>query len=162
MYAFGPSWPDAVRAQASGLDAADNPSYTVTDFYTMYPQFSTDEAKAVLPEAVVEMYIQVAGGICRYGKWGTSWKYGMGLLVAHFATLHMQGAIPPGATAQQIAASGAVQGIASSKAAGSVSVSYDVGTLMQGMEEWGAFRFTRYGMQYATMAGAFGMAGMLV
>ena len=162
FYSIGPGWPCAARARASGLSKAENPPYTISDFYSMYPQFSTEAAQEVLPEAALEMYIAVANSICKADQWGETWTYAMGLLVAHFATLHMQGAVPTTATPAQIAASGSVQGVASSKSVGSVSVSYDVGTMLQGLDEWGAFRLTRYGMQYATLAGGIGMAGMLV
>ena len=162
MFVYGPGWPYAVRARASGLSRAENPPFPVSDFLEMYPQFGTEEAGKALPEAVLEMFAEMAGSICKADEWGKTWRYAMGLLIAHFATLHLQGAVPESATPQMIAASGAVQGVASSKAVGSVSVSYDVGTLMQGMDEWGAFRLTRYGMQYATLAKTIGAGGMLV
>ena len=162
MYCFGPGWPRNVRAQASGLDHVENPPFSVSDFLEMYPQFGTEEAQNALPAALLELLVEMAGDICRYSQWGQWWRYAVGLLIAHLATLHMQGAVPDGAGARQIAASGQITGVASSKAVGGVSVSYDVGTLLQGFEEWGAFRLTSYGLQYATLAGTVGTAGMLV
>lgn len=107
--AYGPGWPYAARARASGLSKAENPPYTISDFYAVYPQFSTEAAQEALPEAVLEMYIAVANSICKADQWGETWAYAMGLLVAHFATLHMQGAVPTTATPAQIAASGSTR-----------------------------------------------------
>lgn len=113
-----------------------------------------------VPIAVIQLYINLASASLQYGRWLDTWKVGMGLFVAHFLTLYLQSDGNPASSAGQIATSGLARGIAVSKAAGDVSVSYE--TLLKGMEDWGSFALTSYGQLLVTFARTLGQGPMYI
>ena len=83
----------------------------------------------------------------------------MSWFVAHYATLYLRSEGNVGSTAGQIAASGLTRGIMVTKSAGNVSAMIEV---PKGLEEWGAWTSTEYGVQLATIAKVIGIGGMYI
>lgn len=150
-------------AIASNVVHGENPPFTICDFLSVYPHFAnilSDET--TFPPAFIEMYIQFANDCVSYKRWGNQWKLGMCLFLAHFFTIYLQSLFPENATAQEIMSYGQSKGLISSKSVGDVSVSYDFGAAVQGVESWGQFNTTAYGLQFANLAKLLGKAGMYI
>ena len=151
-----------VIANAGNLCFGDNPAYTVNDFVAFYPQFGPSGSPAVwpIPEAVLQVFINLASASLQYERWNEAWQMGMALFVAHFATLYLQSLVPAGSTTKQIVQSGLARGVQVSKSAGGVSVGYQL--IVADLEGWAAWTLTTFGQQFATMAKLMGKGGMYV
>lgn len=112
----------------------------------------------VIPQPVIQTYINLANASLQKAKWLDSWLLGMHFFIAHYVTLYLQSEGNPGGTAGQVATSGLGKGIAVSKSAGDVSVGYE--TTID--KEWGAWNLTSYGQQLVTIAKVIGMGPMYV
>ena len=149
--------PQAAWAIASGIVDAENPAYTVSDFRTAMPAFTA----AIISDASLQGFITLANNIVNYGRWGNLWYEGMRLVIAHYATLALQEP-QAGATIGQIVNAGKVQGSATSKSVGGVSVSYDNTSAISDLGGWGTWKLTIYGAQFAQMAKMIGKGGMYI
>ena len=104
-------------------------------FREIMPAFTAD----VLPDAVLQHYIDMANGVVLEARWHSLWKEGMRLYIAHFATLYL-GVPESGASREQIANAGKVQGGITNKSVGSISVGYDNGQdATSDLTGWGAW-----------------------
>ena len=63
----------------------ENPPFTLADFLKRSPQFET-----ILPEEIIQMYLDFAHHCIKYSRWRNGFEIGIGLLVAHFCTLYLQ------------------------------------------------------------------------
>jgi hypothetical protein len=123
----------------------------------------TTELVPYVPAEVIEMYVELAHACVKISRYHAAWKMVMGLFVAHFITMYMQTMVDPeNASPQAVAAAGQTKGLMSSKSVDSVSASYDFSAVMQDLDGWAAWKLTAYGVQYATLAKAYGMGGMRV
>ena len=116
----------------------------------------------LVPLAVLMVYIALASSCLVQARWLDIWVFAMGLYVAHFATLWMQAALsnnPAATTAGQVVAAGLQRGILVSKAVGGVSGGFQV---TPGLEAWGSWNLTTYGVQLATFAKVIGSGPMLI
>lgn len=102
-----------------------------------------------VPQLVVQAYVTLASAALQSVRWGETWRIAMALYVAHFLTLYLRSEGAGGTTPQQIAATGLEQGIRIASAAGDVSKANQP---LEGMQEWGAFAETTYGVQLVTFA----------
>jgi hypothetical protein len=157
----------ALVSRASGLAGGENPPYTPEMFYAVYPQFAPYETEPgvysrIVPEEIILMNIAVADSMAREKKWGAMWQMAMGLAVAHFTALWLQGSAPAGSPAEEAAAAAMTAGLESSKSVGPVSVSYDYSLISEQMKAWGTWNLTAYGAQYVTYARLAGKTGMYV
>lgn len=159
----------AVIADASNIKNGGNPPFVAQDFYDIYPNFESVVihetavgTEGTLPSAVLDMYIQFANDCVQYKRWKNQWKMAMSLFIAHFCTIYIQSLFPENATAQQVLAYGQAKGLISSKGVGDVSVSYDFSAAVTGVESWGQFNMTQYGIQFANMAKLVAKGGMMV
>lgn len=132
----------------------ENPPFTLSDFFKIYPQFET-----VLPEEIIQMYLDFAHHCIKYYRWRNGFKIGISLFVAHFCTLYLQSFSD--SAAQSVINAGQSKGLVASKTVDGVSISYDYGTALQGLSEWGGWTMTTYGMQLAMLAKLYGK-GMFV
>lgn len=146
---------NSIKEEASNIRREENPPYTTEDFLSLYPQF-----KEHIPEAFLEMYTGFAHASLNYGRYYEAWELVMGLFIAHFCTLYLQSKVSPEGTASEILAAGSVRGLQSSKNAGGVSYSYDYATALSGLEEWGGWTTTNFGVQFATLAKMYGKGMM--
>lgn len=151
--------------EAANVKTGGNPPYTLDDFLMVYPNFQSlfgDGEQGKIPMAVVQMYICFAYECISVKRWGCQWRMGMALFIAHFLTLYLEAQFPENATAQEVIAYGQAQGLITSKSVGDVSVSYDFSSAIQGVETWGQFTTTSYGLMFANLAKLLGKGGMYI
>lgn len=150
-----------VRAAAANLGHGKG-NYTVEQFREDYPQFFNSEGYFLGSLPMLEQIIQMANLSIQPDKWLESWRYAVGLYVAHYCTLYLRTYAESSATPAQAAASGALVGVVQSATLGDSSVSYDTSALTKGTEDWGDLNATTYGQMLANKAKLIGMAGTLV
>lgn len=162
MYWWGKPQFYGVRAAAANLGHGKG-NYTAQKFRQDYPQFFNAECLPLLPEAMLDEIISMANAAVQPDKWGESWRYAVGLYVAHYATLYLRGySGGPSSTPQEAAASGALVGMVKSATLGDASVTYDTAAITAGTEDWGDLNSTTYGQIFANRAKLVGMGGMTV
>lgn len=104
----------------------------------------------MIPQLVLQLYINLASASLVQARWQDAWPLAMALFVAHFCTLYLLSDGTPAGSAGQAAQFGMARGIAVSKAAGDVSVSYE--TVTEELQQFGSWNRTEYGQQLATFA----------
>lgn len=158
MYYWGKPQFFGVRAAAANIGTGVG-SYTVEQFREDFPQFFNSEGYFLGSLPMLEQIIQMANVSIQPDKWGDSWRYAVGLYVAHYATLSLRGYAGSNETPQQAAASGALVGVVKSATLGDSSVSYDTTAVTKGTEDWGDLNSTTYGQMLANRAKLIGMGG---
>ena len=152
----------AKAAAANIPQPGEHGNYTAEMFQADFPQFykaEGDEAISLIPEAILNTFIEQANDSVLPSKWGSMWRYAAGLYVAHFGALYLKTYKPSSDNPTQ-AATGAEQvGVVKSATMGDTSVSYDNSAITAGTEKWGAWNSTQYGTQLVTMARLIGMGG---
>ena len=147
-----------VRASAANIGQSKG-NYTAEQFQQDFPQFFTPEGVSLVPETMLSEIINMANACVQPDKWLESWRYAVGLYVAHYATLYLRPYAESSPTAAQAAASGALVGVVKSATLGDSSVSYDTSALTKGKENWGDLNATTYGQMLANRAKLIGAAG---
>lgn len=137
-------------ALAANIIDGQNPPYTLQDFRTFYPQFT----EGIIPDEVLQIYLDLANKTVIEARWGDAWKLGMALFIAHFATQYVQTLVPDvdDPSAEQVVAQGTRVGVVGSKSVDGVSVSYDFSMLQDDLAGWAGWTRTIYGTQFATLA----------
>lgn len=149
--------PNQAWSIASNIREGENPAYTPSDFRGAMPAFNYD----IISDETLEGFIEIANNIVSYPRWHNLWKEGMRLVVAHYATLFLQGPTY-GMSASEIVNAGKVQGSVTSKSVGGVSVSMDNSSAISDLNGWGAWKLTVYGVQFAQLAKLVGKGGMYI
>lgn len=103
----------------------------------------------IVPLAIVQAYLNLANASLMSSRWREAWPIAMALYVAHYLTLYLQTDANPNPTAAQAVTTGLQRGLAVSKAVGDTSIGLEAIT---GLEEWGAWTLTQYGLQLISMA----------
>ncbi|WP_419877677.1 DUF4054 domain-containing protein [Brevibacillus centrosporus] len=148
---------------ASNVRTGSSPAFTFDDFIAVYPQFGPNTEQAyVIPQAIVQMYIDLADACIKEARWRAYWKVAMGWFVAHFCTMYLQGTADPDSGAAGVLQAGRARGLITSKSAGDVSVSTDYSMVAQDLEGWASWKLTTYGQQLATIGRLVGKGGMYV
>lgn len=150
-----------VRAAAANIGQSHG-NYTAEQFQQDFPQFFTPDGVSLVPETMLSEIINMANACVQPDKWLESWRYAVGLYVAHYATLYLRTYAQSSPTATQAAASGALVGIVKSATLGDSSVSYDTTALTKGTEDWGDLNATTYGQMLANRAKLIGAGGSYV
>lgn len=150
-----------VRAAAANIGHSVG-DYTVEEFRQDYPQFFNSEGNFLGSLPMLEEIIRMANVSIQPDKWLDSWRYAVGLYVAHYATLSLRGYAESNETPQQAAASGALVGMVKSATLGDASVTYDTAAITAGTEDWGDLNSTTYGQILANRAKLIGLAGSYV
>lgn len=145
-----------IVSQASNIKKEEHPEYTKETFLLLYPQF-----RGVLPDAALDMYVDLGLSCVNYKRFNRTWKAAIGLFIAHFCTLYLQSMQPEGTDASQVLASASSAGMVTSESADGVSYSRD-GSALNDLNGWAAFKMTTFGVQFATMAKLVGRGGMYV
>jgi len=137
----------------------NNPSYTRAQFLALYPQFTN-----TVPETVVDFYIGMANASLSYDIYQTQWEYAMGLYVGHFVTLWLQltNGMDANASAARVIQGSMAQGLIASKSAGSLSISYDNSSVDGDLQGWAAWKLTKFGIQFASLAKLMGKPGSYI
>lgn len=147
-----------VRAAAANIGQSRG-NYTAEQFQQDFPQFFNADGVSLVPETMLSEIINMANACVQPDKWLESWRYAVGLYVAHYATLYLRPYAESSPTAAQAAASGALVGVVKSATLGDSSVSYDTSALTKGTENWGDLNATTYGQMLANRAKLIGAAG---
>lgn len=150
-----------VIANASNIRTGDNPSYTLADFLSVYPQFGSIDTP-VLPADIIQLYIDLADASIKEARWHKSWKIAMGLFIAHWCTLWLRSFPGEDAGKDAIVQSGQTQGIITTESVDGVSYSMDISQVMQDLAGYGAWTTTDFGVQLATLSKIYGKGMMLV
>lgn len=107
----------------------------------------------VVPLAIVQAYLNLATASLMSSRWREAWPIAMSLYIAHWLTLYLQTTANPTPSAAQAVTQGLQRGIAVSKAVGDTSIGLQA---LTGLEEWGAWAQTEFGLLLITMARAVG------
>ena len=159
MYFYGNPQFYGVKAQAANIGQTQG-NYTVEQFQADYPQFfSTDTGGPLIPSTMLSEIISMANASIQPDKWLESWRYAVGLYVAHYSTLYLRTYSKGSTSPQQAAASGALVGVVKSATLGDSSVSYDTTAITKGTEDWGDLNSTTYGQMLANRAKLVGLGG---
>lgn len=145
---------------ASNIKSVEgNPSYTKEQFLAIFPQFTNK-----VPESVLLFYISLANNSLAYSRWRDSWEMGMALYIAHYLTLYMEATngLDANSPASQVISNSLAMGLTASKSAGSLSKSYDYGSINDDFSGWGDLKLTLFGQQFATKAKLVGKGGSLI
>ena len=154
-----------IIADASNIRRGENPPYTEEDFLAAYPQFGkTDEnGISIIPLQLLKMWVNMAHASILKARYHDAWEVCMGLFVAHWLTLYLQGAASEDDPVGKIVNAGLAKGLQSSKSAGDLSVSYDFSVVTgSDFDGWGTYKLTIYGQQFITLAKAYSLGGMMV
>lgn len=158
------------RAAANMPLYGEKGNYTLIMFRDDFPQFykksladdGTEVYAPLVPDAMLEQFLDLTNDSVRPSQWGKSWRYAAGLFMAHWSALYLA-AYADGSPSPQAAASGAAQtGVVSSATLGDTSISYDNTAINAGTEKWGTWNATKYGAQLATIARMIGIGGTYV
>jgi hypothetical protein len=119
-----------------------------------------------LPYIVLNAYIALASASLVQARWQATWQLGMAAYIAHYATLWLRSdgdTLHAYSTSRAIAQAGLAQGITVSASAGPVSESIQpVGGNGSGLESWGHWNQTEYGIQFVGWARIIGAGPMLI
>lgn len=170
-----------IVTNASNIRTGDNPSYTVADFLTVYPQFGEmmDEtppiesmveeeikdkvaSNAIINPDIIQLYIDLANSCIKKARWHNSWKIAMGLFVAHWCILWLRSSSTVDSGKDAVVQAGQTQGIITTESVDGVSYSMDVSQVMQDLSGYGSWTTTDYGTQLATLSKLYGKGMTLV
>lgn len=144
---------------ASGIQSTvNNSSYTRDDFSSLYPAIAEN-----VPVEVLDFYIGMANSCLSERRYGTQWKYAMGLFIAHFLTLYLQATngLTEDSPVAKVLQNSLSRGVATSKSVDGVSVSYQfIGS--EDLSGWADWKLTLFGTNFATLARLMGKSGMYV
>jgi hypothetical protein len=153
----------SIVSNASNLRTGDNPPYTVDNFVSAYPQFGPDgSGNYLVPQPVLQAFITLADASIKEARYHDAWQLCMGLFVAHFAALWLEGTAQAGSPAAQVLEAAKARGLRTSESVGEVSAGYDFSAIVQDLDGWAAWKLTIYGQQLATIARLVGKGGMVV
>lgn len=150
-----------VRAAAANIGQGTG-NYTAEQFQQDYPQFFNEYGTCLVPPVMLTEILNMANASVQPDKWLESWRYAVGLYVAHYATLYLRTYAESSPTAAQAAATGALVGVVKSATLGDSSVSYDTSAVTKGTEDWGDLNATTYGQMLANRAKLVGLGGSYV
>lgn len=165
------------KAEAANVpQPGEKGSYTIEMFREDFPQFfkatpilqeetageSQIQTVPLVPESMLQMFVDQANDSVLPSKWGSMWRYAAGLYVAHFSAMYLKTYSTGSDNAAQAAYNAAQVGVVKAASMGDTSVSYDNSAITAGTEKWGTWNATQYGAQLVTMARMIGIAGMYV
>lgn len=157
-----PYFEGAKQTAANVPQPEEHGDYTAEMFRTDFPQFYStgDPQGPLLPEAMLQTFIDQANDSVLPSRWGSMWRYAAGLYVAHFAAMYLKTYSPSSDSASQVANGAAQVGAVKTATMGDTSIGYDNSAITAGTEKWGTWNATQYGAQLVTMARMVGMGGV--
>ena len=172
LQSFNPMIPffeNMKRVSANITPYGEVGDYTSDMFLSDFSQFykkTEEEGEAVytplIPQTMLDQFIQQANESIVPSRWGTQWRYAAGLFVAHWSALYLKTYSDGSPNAQVVASTADQKGNVSSATMGDTSISYDNKAVNEGTAKWGTWNATQYGAQLATMARMIGIGGMYV
>lgn len=158
-----------VRWKASNICGPNSKTYTIDDFLKFYPNFfkkddTTDPPTytPLIPEAILEVFIEMANESIQECAWGIKWPWAMALFIAHYATLYGRSYSDGSPDLDGATSGGEIIGLVKSASLGDASVSYDNSAIVSATEDWGAWNSTIYGQQLVTEARLVKMGGAYI
>lgn len=161
MYDWSKPQFHGVKAIAANIGCSKG-NYTVGMFREDFPQFFNMEGQCLIPQAMLDLFINRANVSILPDKWLDTWRYAAGLYVAHYACMYLGTYAENSMDPSSAAATGALVGIVQSATLGDSSATYDTDALTKATENWGSLNATRYGQMLATEARLIGMGGTYV
>ena len=157
-----PYFEGAKQTAANVPQLGEHGDYTAEMFRTDFPQFYStgDPQGPLLPESMLQTFIDQANDSVLPSRWGSMWRYAAGLYVAHFAAMYLKTYSPSSDSAAQVANGAAQVGVVKTATMGDTSIGYDNSAITAGTEKWGTWNATQYGAQLVTMARMVGMGGV--
>ena len=113
----------------------------------------------LVPLAVIQLYLNIAFVSLMSSRWREQWYQGMALYLAHYCALWLWTEGNPQSTANQVVANSLQAGLTISQSADGVSQGLK---LMEGMDNWGTWSQTQYGIQLVTLARVVGAGPIYV
>ena len=123
-------------------------SYTIPAFLEDFPQFCQEEytvmgsgeirRKSLIPETMLQTFVDQANDSVLPSRWGSMWRYAVGLYVAHFSTMYLKTYSPCSQSTGQAAGNAEQKGVVKTVSMGDTSVSYDNSAVTAGTEKWGS------------------------
>jgi hypothetical protein len=172
LQSFNPMIPyfeNMKRVSANITPYGEVGNYTADMFLSDFPQLykkTEEEGEAVytplIPQSMLDQFIQQANESIIPSRWGTQWRYAAGLFVAHWSALYLKTYSDGSPNAQVVASAADQKGNVSSATMGDTAISYDNKAVNEGTAKWGTWNATQYGAQLATMARMIGIGGMYV
>ena len=150
------------KKTASGLSINERGNYTSEMFAEDFPQFTNAEGASILPESMLDQFIEMANDSVLPSHWGKTWSYAAGLITAHYCALYLMTYRESSGSPIEAASGADMTGVVKSATMGDTSVSYDNSAITAGTEKWGTWNATQYGSQLVTMARSIGIAGSYV
>lgn len=154
-----------IIAAASNIRRGENPKYTSETFLAAYPQFgaANPNGERLVPDVMIQAWVSLAHAAIQKARYREYWEAAMGLFIAHWLTLYLQGRSPgASSSAESIVNAGLAKGVQTSKSAGDLSVSYDFSQVAGDFTGWGTYKLTIYGQQFVTIARLVSLGGMTV
>ncbi len=169
-----PYFQDAKAEAANVPQPGEKGIYTIEMFQEDFPQFfklteipqeepegeTRTQAVALVPEPMLQRFIDQANDSVVPSRWGSMWRYAAGLYTAHFSAMYLKTYSNGSDNAAQAANNAAQIGVVKTASMGDTAVSYDNSAITAGTEKWGVWNATQYGSQLVTMARMIGIAGM--
>jgi hypothetical protein len=145
---------------AQNISSSSNPSYTLADFTTYFPQFTSLVAgdSSTIPSVLVNKFIEIANTSLDYARYDALWIYCMGLYIAHLCTLFLSASYDS-SSIDGVVDSSEPLAVLTSKSVGDVSANYDVNAIGDDLKGFGTWKATTYGQQLATYAKMIGKGG---
>ena len=87
-----PYFKGAKSVAANVPQPGERGNYTAEMFQTDFPQFYSagDPPTPLLPDAMLQTFINQANDSVLPSRWGSMWRYAAGLYVAHFAAMYLK------------------------------------------------------------------------
>ncbi|MFR8056982.1 MAG: DUF4054 domain-containing protein [Dialister invisus] len=148
-----------IITQASNIKHGDNPAYSKADFLSLYPQF-----KGLIPNAALEMYVELGNACVSGGRYHSMWKHAIGLFMASiFAPSIYKVCSQRERLLPLFFLPLPRRGVVTSEKVRTVFlILMDFSALTQDLNGWAGFKLTTFGVQFATLAKMVGKGGMYV
>lgn len=140
----------------------NDPLYTKEDFLEDYPIFTEKNEDidpptyiSLVPDTILQVFIDMANEAVTQDCYGTSWRYAIGLFVAHYVYLYLltyYDGSPTGDIGGVIGGGSSV-GTLSKAQLGDSSIAYDTNSINQG--NLGTWNLTIYGQQFVSLGNTF-------
>ena len=106
----------------------------------------------------------MANASLSYDIYQDQWTYAMSLYIGHFVSLWLQmtNGLNEDSPAAKVIQSSMAQGLIATKSAGSLSIGYDNSTVDNDLQGWAAWKLTKYGILFASLAKLMGKPGSYI
>ena len=156
-----------IKEKAKNLSNGDKGNYTLEQFKSMFPEFTyleEDVRKTIIPEEIIQSYIDMANELIAPSRFGAMWKLCVGWWVAHRIVQYLKTYDDSQTTPniKKLVGKSMTKGNVSQSHLGDTSISYDNKSTTDSDAKWGELNQTIYGQQLIAQARLIGMGGSYV